>query len=837
MIDFGKHLSRPSGEKVIDPIKIYERLDRASDKGPLRPAQMAVLTEWHRSRRDLRDVILKLHTGQGKTLVGLLMLQSRLNAGEGPALYLCPNKFLVTQTVEQARQFGIHCVTTEGDLPMAFQNAEAILVTSVQKLFNGLSKFGLKHQSLSVDSLVMDDAHACIDAIKSSYTIRLPEDHEGYRALLALFETSLQEQGAGTYEEIRAGKSTAFLPVPYWDWIDRSQEVIARMARYVHDEAVKFAWPLVKNLIPNCLCLVSGRGLEIVPYRPPLDLFGSYDKARHRVFMSATVTDDSFLIKGLGLTEAAITSPLVDHDEKWSGEKMILIPSLIDPSLTDMEVAPGFVRPAERHRVNTVILCPSFEATEMWRAAGAEVVKEHIDQQVAALRGGLHPQALVLANRYDGIDLPDDACRILILDSRPFAGDLMEQYMESCREGSEIVALRLARTVEQGMGRSVRGEKDYSVILVVGNDLVRYVHARQTRKYLSPQTRTQLEIGLEVARLASAQVCSGIEPARALHEVIRQCLGRDPGWKDYYFEQMGRMGVSTLPAGAVKIFSAEAEAESAYQIGNVDSAVAIMQTLIDNHVKTLAEKGWYLQEMARYTYQSQKTRSTELQAAAHTHNHYLLKPRTGVTIAKITLQGQKRLTNIIESLRGRQAFTDVEVEVNDLLRRLEFGVRADAFERALNELAVLLGFSGDRPDKEWGQGPDNLWAVRDGEYILFECKNQVEVTRASINKEETGQMNNALAWFHRTYDGAMVKPILIIPTKKLAPAAGFNGDVTILRAKGLRKLHHNVKGFFQEFRHQDFGDLSPERIQHYLVTHALTVEALYTEYGESPVLF
>ncbi len=33
-----------------------------------------------------RDIIVKLHTGQGKTLIGLLMLQARLNAGKGPAL-------------------------------------------------------------------------------------------------------------------------------------------------------------------------------------------------------------------------------------------------------------------------------------------------------------------------------------------------------------------------------------------------------------------------------------------------------------------------------------------------------------------------------------------------------------------------------------------------------------------------------------------------------------------------------------------------------------------------------------------------------------------------------
>ena len=69
MVDFKKQLgSKKSFAKLTDPIEIYETLDRASDKGPLRPAQKAILEEWHEQRRRARDVIVKMHTGQGKTL-------------------------------------------------------------------------------------------------------------------------------------------------------------------------------------------------------------------------------------------------------------------------------------------------------------------------------------------------------------------------------------------------------------------------------------------------------------------------------------------------------------------------------------------------------------------------------------------------------------------------------------------------------------------------------------------------------------------------------------------------------------------------------------------------
>ena len=105
-----------------------------------------------------------------------------------------------------------------------------------------------------------------------------------------------------------------------------------------------------------------------------------------------------------------------------------------------------------------------------------------------------------------------------------------------------------------------------------------------------------------------------------------------------------------------------------------------------------------------------------------------------------------------------------------MLSHLRFLVNSEAFERTFNELGKALGFDVQRPDKEWKEGPDNLWALRDTEYLLVECKNEVSLDRAEISKRETGQMNNACAWFSKNYRGATAKNVLVIPTKKVASA-------------------------------------------------------------------
>jgi replicative superfamily II helicase len=269
-----------------------------------------VLREWYARQANTRDFIVKLHTGQGKTLVGLLMLQSRLNAGKGPVVYLCPDHFLIAQTCEQAKQFGVKTCTADNDFPQEFLNSSQILVTSVQKMFNGLTKFGLNKASIEVDTVLMDDAHACADRIREACRIRIPSSEPAYTSLKTLFATDLEEQGVGTYADIENGKREALLPVPYWAWMERESEVASILSSQADRKSVKFAWPLLRDMLAHCHCIVSGTAVEIEPYLPPLDAFGSYSRAAHRVFMSATVTDDSFLVKGLRLSPETIKKPL-----------------------------------------------------------------------------------------------------------------------------------------------------------------------------------------------------------------------------------------------------------------------------------------------------------------------------------------------------------------------------------------------------------------------------------------------------------------------------------------------------------------------------------------------
>jgi hypothetical protein len=433
-------------------------------------------------------------------------------------------------------------------------------------------------------------------------------------------------------------------------------------------------------------------------------------------------------------------------------------------------------------------------------------------------------------NRYDGIDLPDDTCRILIFDGKPYSESLIDLYQEMCRPDSEATLMRTVRTIEQGMGRSVRGEKDYTVVVIIGADITRLIRDKGSRKHLSPQMSTQIEIGLEIAEMAQQEIRDGQRPMNAFVSLIRQCLGRDDGWKAFYVEQMGKVLPTGANANLLQVYAAELDAEQSYIKGDYTTASKKLQALIDHGKIDREDKGWYLQEMARYNYRANRPESQRLQIAAHRENRLLLKPASGVTVARLTLVSQGRMERVAKWIQQFEDYAQLDIALSDILARLVFGTKADKFEQALDEVSLCLGFVGERPDKEWKEGPDNLWALDARQYILWECKSEVEITRAEINKREAEQMNRSSVWFDKHYSGLNVKRIIIHPSNIVPSSAGLTHEVEVMRATELKRFVKKVRDFFKSLESLNFKDLSTAHLQKLVDAHSLSVEKLLCDY-------
>jgi hypothetical protein len=285
------------GASVVDPRDIFLTLDRDKAFSFPRDIQTEVMKAWF-DRRDETDTIIKLNVGSGKTLVGLLLLQSSLNEGKGPAIYIAPDNQLVDQVLAEAKALGIDA--TDDPRDAAFQSGDQIVVTTVHRLFNGKSIFGVGAEGvkIKIGSIVVDDVHACVGTITEQFRIELPNTHDAYRAIFNVFREELKRQSHPRFLDLEAGDPRTIMEVPYWSWFELKNEVLETLHLHKDDDKLRFTYPLLSENLAHCRCLIGGQKLEIEPVCPPTDLIRAFSRAQRRIYMTATLRYRAILLLG-----------------------------------------------------------------------------------------------------------------------------------------------------------------------------------------------------------------------------------------------------------------------------------------------------------------------------------------------------------------------------------------------------------------------------------------------------------------------------------------------------------------------------------------------------------
>jgi replicative superfamily II helicase len=832
-IDLRKLASPKKPQKPIHPLEIWNGLDRAVGKEYLRPIQEQVLSQWF-DQRTRPDTIIKMNTGTGKTLVGLMMLQSSLNEGLGPALYLCPDKYLVKQVLEQAEQFGVKCVAfpdTGGDIPSDFSNGEAILVANIKKFFNGRSVFGVKggtRPPAEVGTILLDDAHACVEQIRSQFAIVLENQHPAYSKILTLFGSSLKQQRPGTYAEICASDYSKFLAVPYWSWLESQEALITILTEHREDKELLFTWPLLKDILPICDCVISGSKLQITARVTQPHTLPSFGAAKRKVFLSATLLDDSQLARDLGVSIENIMSQIKPNEFDDLGERLILVPADVDQELGSkfaLNVAAGSTK------INRVVLVSASKEGERWKAAGATaVLAENIEGALAPLRNSTG-SFLVLISKYDGIDLPDAACRLLVLDGLPRGATLSDWYMQSALEGTPTINAKIAQKIEQGLGRATRGKSDYCVALLAGNDLVSFIRNKKNRTHLSPGTNAQLELGLAITKEIRDSSEKENYSSSLIHEINR-CLKRDEEWKAAYrgFIEGSRDSQPDKEANAAALESAVMEYNAAKFFLKKDYAASEQETkkLLDRPGLNDRERGWFMQLAAAYLYQRDKSKALSMQKKACELNSSLLIPPEGIQYHKMADRAETQSRSVLRFFSGFDNSNALVIQIHTICDRLVFGVEAELFEQALDDVAKVIGISSSRPERTIGRGPDCLWLGPDGTFLVIEAKAGVELNRTEMYKSETEQLLHSCEWFKQEYPGRVARPLIIHPATATAHAAVFPGAGRVITPEVLDRFTASVRSFALALATQPIAAITEKMIYEQLELNKLLFDRCWS---------
>lgn len=750
MLNFNKLAKAKHTGAVGTLIEIFEQLDRKATHQILRPVQYEALLGLQ-SQNDERDVVLKVSTGSGKTLVGLVHAESmrRRYPGE-PVLYLCPTVQLIGQVLETAEKIGVAAIPfpREG-LPFDAVEGKSILVCTYDKLFTASDTF--TRHNIRPSAIVLDDVHSGVERVKQKHTVSLPATVHGQ--VRSIFEASSTQCDPAIWRGIQKGESSAQFEVPFWLWQPQAHHVAALLDNFKEERELRFSWPNVERYVEDARLCISGTGVELSVPVTPVEQNSAYTNTRHRLFMSASIKDGTTLIRDLDCDPKALDRVIQPDSDKGAGERMILPVSLIDPKLTKEELAALCVELAAR--TNVVVLTSSSAQAKIWSAAGAKICQgDDVDGAVAVLKATSKGNFYVFTQRFDGVDLPDDACRILVIDGVPNGDRLCDQIDAERQKESPSHSTRVVNRLEQALGRAVRSSADFAAVLLVGTDLAAFIGRRDVKNLMEPHTREQIELGKDVAD----QLKGSGSSIEAIKHAVTALLDRDQEWKDAHRERVSAVVKSIRTPGLTlteQASIAERRAWLAAKARNHQQATSALQEIIDKPGLHEVQKAELLVRMAGYLAHFDQARATGLYRVAFEINSQL--PRPPQLPDKKYVQLKEQAVLFSEALDRYDTPAAAVAALENLRAKLAYAGNAEVVEQALFELGRFIGATASRPEKETGRGPDVLWLV-DGLALCIEAKNE---KTAPIHKSDAEQLLMSSQWCinEARLDRDMVVPV------------------------------------------------------------------------------
>lgn len=481
------------------PGKLYRDLPRRLGAVPGLWAHQAQMLKTFTSKADSPDVAVELPTGTGKTLVGLLIAEWTRRSRRVRVIYACPTQQLARQVASSAYREGINVAVLVGrhaDWPVAehaaYEAAEVIAVTTYSSIFNS------NPQLAEADLIVFDDAHAGEQYVGEAYGVELGRwnDASEYQAVLKVIAPALDDV---FLERLRSDQpdpginSDVRLVVPL-----RQPGMIADLDAVLSSFAPphNYRYSMIRSGLSSCLVYAAYSGILIRPYLPPTHQNPLFSGAHKRVYLSATLGEGGELERAFGRTGIVRLEQPDESTAPRYGRRFFVFPEFVEEADTE-ELSQEVVAEAGK----ALVLAPRTEialadsnalAQPDWAVWGVDQVSEGMDA-FAALDHGI----CGLAARYDGLDLPGDACRLVALDGVPDQDNLQERFLQSRARAGAALATRVRTRVVQGAGRFTRGLGDTAIVLVLGSSLSRYLTRPEVVAALDPELQAEVRFGRE----------------------------------------------------------------------------------------------------------------------------------------------------------------------------------------------------------------------------------------------------------------------------------------------------------------------------------------------------
>ena len=363
--------------------------------------------------------------------------------------------------------------------------------------------------------LILDDVHLLESALRDFFTVVVSRSDPLYDQILerivsrfpyyALAVDLLNGVSPPQPPEMLAFPDSAELASEVRDLLDASITTPADQRWW--------AWNRIRTNLHACCWLVSGRGFTLTPYIPPTQTNAHFAQPERRLYLSATVGSSDDLQRRLGvppfekLTASAQPRQGARFVLMWPEVEKLSISALVDS-----------LRPLLDPYPKALWLCARGETADGVMSALAESRPSGDIHRLIADNGAdeLFSKAteghLVTAGRYDGMDFPDDTCRVEVLPEIPIATSDLEEFISAYLRDAPFAEARFAQRVTQALGRCNRTKDDRAVYVLSDPEFVSRFSQRRAISGLPTEVRADIASGLERADHGFVE---GLEDAKA----------------------------------------------------------------------------------------------------------------------------------------------------------------------------------------------------------------------------------------------------------------------------------------------------------------------------------
>jgi len=796
--------------RETNPLKIFETLTLRGTVENIWDPQSEALRSWD-AVRQTQDVVIEMNTGGGKTLIGLLVAQSLVNETAGQVVYVCPTIQLIEQARMRAEECGLEVATYyEGGWSneQTFSGAYGPCLTNYAAVFNGKSIFRKKQ----IQAFVLDDAHVAGPSIRASFTLRIGSSTSAFARVVDLFKPYLEKSGHA--QELAALLSGDWAPlffIPAFEINRQAQRLTQILVEegVTNDKVTLFAWEHVRDQINRCAILVSAKGVEISPVSLPLSTLSYFAQSARRIYLTATMPSPVQFSQTFGVANAHVIRP-----GGKSGDSQRLF--VFAPGSTDEDQQQWTKQVIASYKA--CVIAPSKTQAELWTDIAELYDGGGGQAAVERFKAAPAPTKMVMAARYDGIDLPGDACRLLVLDGIPVGSFAIERFIDQSLNLANTRTSTTAIRLTQAIGRIFRSNTDHGVVILCGCELQSWMRNPSHQAFLPELLQRQIQLGLQLRDSVDANEAT-------FEDLIDGILTGDRQWDRIYKSSIDAYDTSTRPTPPAWLVKAGTEEGAAFLPlwqGDFAGAARSIRSLADS-VSSSDKK-----LAAWYTHWCGLAQEVTGQSVAAIQS-YLEAANRCAALGRPAISSRSVLASVSNPVAGVQANRVAELAAKPIAvqktfgtikRNLKYGENTKPAEDALAELGKLLGLEASRPDNQPGPrktGPDVLWRYASSKSgVALEAKTNKDADSQYQKKDDIGQFHDHLVYLRKQFPGEVFFQAIVGRQLPVSVESNPTDELRIVPLEGFVELVNRVEQMYNFIETSTDSDPLPVKAERWL---------------------